>query len=145
MIVTCHVRRLLARCTIGRMNDGGTRPVSIDAALRSLVFLDDRTPTTDRDDYFTVLSQYRDGAMFAAWYAGVTEWERHPQGDEIVLVIDGETTLILLVDDQEVPHKLGPHEFLVVPQGVWHRFDTPQGVQVVSVTPQPTDHQVERP
>lgn len=113
--------------------------------MGSLVFLNNRTPTTDRDDYFTVLSKYRDGAMFGAWYAGVTEWERHPRGDEIVLVIEGETTLILLIDDQEVPHKLGPREFLVVPQGVWHRFDTPHGVQVVSVTPQPTDHEVERP
>lgn len=131
--------------TINWVNDGGARPVSIDAALGSLAFLADRTPTTDRDDYFTVLSQYRDGAMFAAWYAGITEWERHSRGDEIVLVIDGETTLILLIDDDEVPHKLGPREFLVVPQGVWHRFDTPDGVQVVSVTPQPTDHQVERP
>lgn len=114
-------------------------------AARSLKQVAPSPRATDRDDYFAVLSQCRDGAIFAAWYAGMTEWERHSVGDEIVPVIDGETTLILLIDDDEVPHKLGPREFLVAPQGVWHRFETPDGVQVVSVTPQPTDHQVERP
>jgi len=34
---------------------------------------------------------------------------------------------------------------VIVPQGVWHRFDTPEEVRVLSVTPQPTDHQTERP
>ena len=57
------------------------RPVSIDAALDSLALLADRTPMTDRDDYFTVLWQYRDGAMFAAWYAGITEWERNDHSE----------------------------------------------------------------
>lgn len=29
---------------------------------------------------------------------------------------------------------------IVVPQGHWHRFDAPDGVTVLSATPQPTDH-----
>jgi len=40
---------------------------------------------------------------------------------------------------------MGPGELIVVPQGVWHRFETPEGVKVVAVTPKPTDHQVNRP
>ncbi len=32
-----------------------------------------------------------------------------------------------------------------VPQGIWHRFESPKGVNVQSITPQPTDHQTEHP
>jgi mannose-6-phosphate isomerase-like protein (cupin superfamily) len=120
-------------------------PVSIDDALRSVTFLAGRTPLTERDDYFATLASYRDGGVFVADYAGTTEWERHRNGDEIVMVLDGATTLFLLVNGNDVPHHLGPREFLVVPQGVWHRFETPDRVKVLTVTPQPTDHSVERP
>jgi hypothetical protein len=121
------------------------KAISLEAAFASLAYLPDRSPRTSQDDYYATLSKYRDGAIFVAHYAGTTEWERHQVGDEIVLVVDGETNLILLVDGEEQENKLGPLEFLVVPQGIWHRFDTPLGVRVLSVTPQPTDHQLERP
>lgn len=127
------------------MNATTPLPVSIDSALASLPFLPDRTPNTQRDDYFATLASYRDGAVFVASYAGITEWERHCAGDEIVLVLEGHTSLILLIDDVEVAHDLAPREFLIVPQAVWHRFETPDGVKVMSVTPQPTDHQVDHP
>jgi mannose-6-phosphate isomerase-like protein (cupin superfamily) len=29
---------------------------------------------------------------------------------------------------------------IVVPQGHWHRFHAPDGVTVLTATPQPTDH-----
>ncbi len=120
-------------------------PVSIDDALASVTFLPDRTPTTERDDFFAVLSPYRDGGMFVAHYAGASSWERHNTGDEIVMVLDGATSLILLIDDEEIVHDLSARELLVVPRGIWHRFETPDGVKVMSVTPQPTDHSIERP
>lgn len=127
------------------MFDTTQNPVSIDAALESLTYLPDRTPTSEGEDFYSVLSGYRDGGIFVASYAGTTQWERHQAGDEIVLVLEGRTTLILLIDGDEVAHELGSRELLVVPKGVWHRFETPDGVQVMSVTPQPTDHQLDRP
>jgi len=36
-------------------------------------------------------------------------------------------------------------QMIIVPQGTWHRFSTPVGVKVMTVTPQPTDHQIEQP
>ena len=46
----------------------------------------------------------------------------------------------------ESSHML-PHHYasVVVPQGTWHRFETPESVLVMSVTPQPTDHSTEPP
>ena len=40
---------------------------------------------------------------------------------------------------------MGAGELIVVPQGTWHRFESPEPVEVVTFTPQPTDHQVVRP
>ena len=116
------------------------QPVRIDGAFEGLAFLADRTPRTERDDYFTTLAPYRDGAIFIAHYAGASEWERHRAGDEIVLVLEGSTTIILRIDGVEHRYPLGVRELVVVPGGVWHRFETRHEVKVLSVTPQPTDH-----
>jgi uncharacterized protein len=123
-------------------------PLSIADALGRLTFRGDRTPTTTDAEMagaFASLSDYRDGAVYVGHWAGRSEWERHPEGDEIVMVIAGATTLFTLHGDEERAHPLGSGELLVVPQGTWHRFETPDGVQVLSVTPQPSDHQPDRP
>lgn len=127
------------------MPDHAPRPISIDEAFESVTFLPDRTPHTESVDHFATLTPYRDGGMFLANYAGNSQWERHRSGDEIVMVLEGSTTMTMLLDGEEVAHTLGPRELIVVPQGTWHRFDTPDAVKVMSVTPSPTDHQVERP
>ena len=124
------------------------RPITISTAFDALTYLPDRTPlTSDEDarDGFASLTDYRDGAIFIAHYAGDSQWERHGNGDEIVMVLEGETSLILLMDGIEQANRLRANEFLVVPQNIWHRFESPLGVKVISVTPQPTDHSVEKP
>ncbi len=121
---------------------------SIDREFEKLTFLADRTPETppqDADKAFATLSDYRDGAIFIAHYAGNSEWERHPAGDELVMVVEGETTLFLLSGVSETSHLLRAGEFLVVPKSSWHRFESPKGVKVMTITPQPTEHSSERP
>ena len=126
------------------MTGTGPRPISIDAAISGLTFLPDRTPTTSDADAagaFSQLSEYRDGGIFVGHWAGSSEWERHAVGDEIVIVLAGETVITFLDDGLERSSQLGRGEMVVVPQGVWHRFETAREVTVMSVTPQPTDHQ----
>ena len=123
-------------------------PISIEAAFERLSFLANRTPETsdeEADGAFAMLSEYRDGGVFIGHYAGNSAWERHSYGDEIVFVVEGETTLILLVDSKEVSNTLRQGELLVVPENTWHRFETTKSVKIMSVTPQPTDHSIERP
>jgi uncharacterized cupin superfamily protein len=123
-------------------------PISIDRAIDDLRFLPDRTPTTTSEESkgaFALLSDYRDGAVFVGHWAGSSEWERHPVGDEIVMVLQGETTIFFLDGDHDQPGHLTAGEFVVVPEGTWHRFETPEGVKILSVTPQPTDHSPHRP
>lgn len=123
-------------------------PIAVDRSIAELTFLSDRTPsTTDEqaDGAFGRLADYRDGGVFVAHWAGRSEWERHPVGDEIVMVIDGATTITFLDGTEERSSELGPGELVVVPQGTWHRFDTPERVALLAVTPQPTEHRVDRP
>ncbi len=122
--------------------------ISIKDECERLKCLSNRSPeSTDEEMRNSVskLSDYRDGAIFITYYDGDTEWERHPVGDEIVLVIEGQTTLILLEDGCETANELHEGEFFVVPQNIWHRFETPSKMKVWSVTPQPTDHRIDRP
>ena len=130
------------------MTEARPDPISIDRAIAALTFLSDRTPTTTAEesaDAFTLLSGYRDGGVFVGHWAGSSEWERHSVGDEIVMVFDGETTLTFLAENGEQSSRLRAGDLVVVPQGTWHRFETPDGVKVLSVTPQPTDHRTDRP
>ena len=130
------------------MASSGPLPISIDDAVAALTLLPNRTPTTTVEqsrDAFTLLSTYREGGIFVGHWAGSSEWERHTVGDEIVMVIEGETTITFLSDAGERSAPLAAGELVIVPRGTWHRFDTPRGVKVLSVTPQPTDHSAERP
>lgn len=124
------------------------RSVSTDAALAGLRFLGDRTPQTteaEAADAFAVLAQYRDGGVYVGHWAGDSEWERHPVADEIVLVVDGDTTISYLVDEVENSAPLSSGDLVIVPRGTWHRFETPAAVKLLSVTPQPTEHSTQRP
>ena len=123
-------------------------PISIHETIETLTFLPDRTPASTGEGSagaFARLAAYRDGAIFVGHWAGHSEWERHTVGDEIVFVIDGTTTIFFLDGETEHPATLGPGQLVVVPRSTWHRFETPEAVKVLSVTPQPTDHTTDRP
>ena len=130
------------------MAPNGPNPVSLTDALAQLTFLADRRPTTtdeESEDAFRRLADYRDGGVFVGHWAGSSEWERHRAGDELVMVLDGSTTIFFLTDEGERSARLRTGELVVVPEGTWHRFETPDQVKIVSVTPQPTDHAPDRP
>jgi mannose-6-phosphate isomerase-like protein (cupin superfamily) len=86
------------------------------------------------------LAPYRDGSIFASKFSGDSGWERHRHGEEIVGVVDGGATLHLLTEDGPRSIALGAGMMVIVPLGMWHRFDSPDGVTLITATPQPTDH-----
>jgi hypothetical protein len=111
--------------------------IDFKAAFAQLRMLDGRTPSSsesDREGAFARLSPYRDGAIFAAKFSGTSAWEQHPVGDEIVYVFEGATTLHLMTDQGKQSMTS------IVPKGVWHQFEAPDGVCVMTATPQPTEH-----
>lgn len=64
--------------------------------------------------------------------------EMHPDGDEILYLIDGRARVVFL-DSTERDVELRPGMGMVVPQGVWHRVDILEPCQIVYVTPGPNN------
>ena len=117
--------------------------VDIKAALAGRPVLRDRTRYTsevDAEAAFATLAPFRDGGIFAGSFSGESPWERHPNGDELVHVLDGATTLTIIIDDAPQVFEMTGGMLVVVPQGCWHRFQSPDGVTVLTMTPQPTEH-----
>jgi mannose-6-phosphate isomerase-like protein (cupin superfamily) len=119
------------------------RAVDVKAELAGLSALRGRstsTPAAEVQAAFAVLAPFRDGSVFAGRFSGETPWERHRKGDELVHVLDGGATLTIMTGEGPQSFELHAGMLIVVPQGHWHRFEAPDGVTVLSATPQPTDH-----
>lgn len=119
--------------------------IDIKAKLAALPFLHGRgkdTTEAEKRAAFTTFSPYRDGAIFGGSFSGESQWERHQQGDEIVHILDGATTLTLIENDDAEPQSLEMTAgmMIVIPQGCWHLFRAPAGVTIMTITPQPTEH-----
>ena len=52
-----------------------------------------------------------------------TTWEMHPHGDEVVVCVAGEITLIQEHDGQSGTIRLTAGEYAINPPGVWHTAD----------------------
>jgi mannose-6-phosphate isomerase-like protein (cupin superfamily) len=89
---------------------------------------------------FVTLAPFRDGNVYCAKFSGDAAWERHPNGDEIVQIVDGATTLYLMTEDGPQSFALSAGMVAIVPQNTWHRFHAPEGVSIVTATPRPTEH-----
>jgi mannose-6-phosphate isomerase-like protein (cupin superfamily) len=119
------------------------KAIDIKAELARLPFLHGRgKDTTDAEKRaaFTTLSPYRDGGIFGGSFSGESQWERHQQGDEIVSILEGAATLTIMTDDGPQSFAMTAGMMIVVPQGCWHLFQAPEGVTIMTVTPQPTEH-----
>ena len=125
-----------------------TKAVDIRAELARLPVLRDRgeeTTAAEEDAAFAELSPFGKGALFAGSFSGESPWERHPNGDELVHVLDGATKLTIRFEDGPRSFDLRAGMLIVVPQGRWHRFHAPEGVTVLTATPQPTEHSFDEP
>ena len=122
---------------------------SLADILKRVTYLPNRTPEMafngGTELAFSEVAAYRNGAIFVGYYSGNTEWERHPGGDEIVMSIEGRTTLVVLVNGEQHRIDLNSGELVVVPQGYWHRFEGSRQIKVLGVTPQPTDYSLNVP
>ena len=110
------------------------------AKLRTLRGRTPETPASEREGAFAKLAPIRDGNVFLAKFAGESSWERHPNGDELVQIVDGATTLYVMTADGPQAYQLSAGMVAIVPQNTWHRFVAPDGVSLMTATPQPTQH-----
>ena len=63
-------------------------------------------------------------------------WERHPQGDEIVILLSGAATMVLQLESRQALVELAvPGEYLVVPRNTWHTARIRSATRMLFITP----------
>jgi mannose-6-phosphate isomerase-like protein (cupin superfamily) len=62
-------------------------------------------------------------------------WERHPAGEEVVVLLSGRVDLIQDLDDGPRRIEMRPGEAMVNPTGVWHTADVIEPGDGLFITP----------
>ena len=73
-------------------------------------------------------------------YSGLTPWERHPDGDELLHTLEGEVEVTLLRDGGPTKTRVRAGSMFVVPRGLWHRQIARAAVMQWGATPGRTEH-----
>jgi len=69
------------------------------------------------------------------------QWERHPNGDELVCLVSGAIDVVMEEPSGERVVPLEPFRGLVIPHGVWHRLRVRKPAVLLAVTrPERTEH-----
>jgi mannose-6-phosphate isomerase-like protein (cupin superfamily) len=114
--------------------------IDLNAELAKLTMFR-RTPSAtaaDRKGSVANLASYRDGLLLAIKASGKDHWERHLAGDELIHILDGAATLEIVCDSgPPKSFELSAGMIAVIPQGVWHRFLSPEGNAHLGATPFP--------
>jgi mannose-6-phosphate isomerase-like protein (cupin superfamily) len=111
--------------------------INVAAELGKLKTLHGLTPQTNlaEGEGFARLAPYRDSAIFAFKSSGKTAWERHPDGEELVQIVEGKAILDIATDDGPPrSFEVSAGMIAIVPQGVWHRAHFPDATTLISVT-----------
>jgi mannose-6-phosphate isomerase-like protein (cupin superfamily) len=62
-------------------------------------------------------------------------WERHPAGDELVVVLSGQSELIQEVDGEQRHLDMEPGRAVINPRGVWHTVNVREPGTALFITP----------
>lgn len=117
--------------------------INVTAELAKLKTLQGLTPQTTlaQGEGFARLAPYRDSNIFAFKSSGKTAWERHPDGEELVQIVEGRTILDIVTDDgPPQSFEVSAGMIAIVPKGAWHRARFPDGTTLISVTPGQTEY-----
>jgi len=63
-------------------------------------------------------------------------WEKHPAGDEIVLLLSGSAKMTIRTNTGEETHTLtSPGSFVIVPKNMWHTAHIAEPTHLLFITP----------
>lgn len=82
-------------------------------------------------------TQLKQGRLFSAFTFSEpwSMWERHPAGEELVMLLSGAVSVVLEVSGQEHPVQLTqPGSYVLVPMNVWHTARTSVPTTVLFLT-----------
>lgn len=67
-------------------------------------------------------------------------WEMHPDTDEFFYIIEGVVHFELLEESGAIQYTASAGMVFSVPQGIWHKPSSPNGVKFIYITPGQTLH-----
>ncbi len=82
--------------------------------------------------------QFRGHVLISAYRfdSDWSAWEKHPTGDELVMLLSGAAELVLSEHDGERRISLStPGEYACVPRGTWHTARVSTPTQMLFITP----------
>lgn len=82
--------------------------------------------------FFTALDQCTVGV---SRFSTPTHWERHPAGDELLHVLEGEMEVTTLTDGGPVLSTVQAGSIFICPRGLWHRLRSVSPVSLFYATP----------
>jgi len=84
---------------------------------------------------FPRLTSFNASAIYVGRFAGQTPWERHPDADELLYVLDGAVDITLLAAEGPTQVSVAAGSVFVVPRGLWHGQRAPEGVTLLAAVP----------
>jgi mannose-6-phosphate isomerase-like protein (cupin superfamily) len=99
------------------------QPTDIQRVLagRSELDLDANPSLEDIRAAFPKLASFDAGDITIGRWSGQSPWERHVEGDELFLVLDGEIEFTLLSDHDSTKVRVPKGSIFVIPRAAWHR------------------------
>ena len=89
---------------------------------------------------FWRVASFNEGMVWVGRYSGQSPWERHPDADEFLYVVEGEVEVIVLTGERPVQTTVRAGSIFVVPRGRWHRALARAAVMQLGVTTGRTEH-----
>lgn len=111
---------------------------SILAGLPELAITSD---TTAEEAHAAVraITSFDECTLGVMRYSGLTPWERHAGGDELLHVLEGEVDVTVLTDDGPTEVNVRAGAVFVCPRGLWHRQRPRPAVTMLFGTPTATE------
>lgn len=82
------------------------------------------------------LGSYDDANVGIGRYVpGASPWERHNNGDELLLILDGSVQIEVLDEQSSTRTNLPEGTLFVVPRGRWHQLVAEAPVHILYVSP----------
>ena len=89
---------------------------------------------------FRRLAKFNGGEVGVFWASsGTSPWERHPDDEELLHVVEGQVEIEVLTDEGPVVTLIDEGSIFVVPRGHWHRHRHVGMVKEMYVTPGRSD------
>lgn len=93
------------------------------------------TSAAQADAAVRALDELNGSMLGLVRFAGLTPWEIHPDGDELLHVLEGEVEVTVLTDDGPVRDVLRAGAIFIVARNLWHRQRARPSVTLLFSTP----------